>query len=268
MIEMEERRREQYTTALAQAHGIVPECLALFEHWREGQTVADLFKEAQSLSILSCDSNRRLRNIVFEGFGSRFLRDPHTGAAPFLKRLFASAPPRLSLEIILLYTLRQHAIFFDFMREIYWPAIRAGRQGIDSTEIFSLIDRGRIDGKLGNDWRESVRKRVSGDVLGVAHDFELVGRAVRGHRPLLQWMPSEGILLYLAYDLHFLELSDDQMVSADEWSAFGLERSDVVAYLNRLAQRGHFIVQDSGVFCRVDWNYSDRSQLNDAFLRG
>ena len=40
------------------------------------------------------------------------------------------------------------------------------------------------------------------------------------------------------------------------------------ALLRDLAQRGHFTVQDSGLVCRVDWKYTDRSQLNDALLRG
>lgn len=265
---MVERRRQYYSTALSHSLGMIPECLLLFEHWQEEQTLVELLEDARALNLLSTDSNRRLRNVVIEGFGSRFFREPHVSAAPFLKHLFASSSPRLTLDVILLYTLRQHGIFFDFMTDIYWPAVRAGRTILERPEIFSFIDRGRIDGKLAKDWSVNMRNRVCGYLLGVAHDFELVGPSSRGNRPLQHWTPTESLILYLAYDLHFLELGDDQMIIADEWSAFGFERADVLAHLNRLGQRGHLTIQDSGVVCRVHWQYSDRSQLNDALLRG
>jgi len=262
-----ERRRHHYSTALTQAQGIVADCIDLFEIWTEGMTASALFEATRSLGILGSDSERRARNIVVEGFGSRFLRPPHDTVAPSLKPLVARVDPRLRLEILLLYALRQHGIFFDFMVEIYWPAIRAGRVTLDRSEILGLIDRGRIDRKLATDWSESVRKRVSSYVMGIARDFELLGDAKRGTRPIRQWVPSDGLILYLAYDLHFLGLADDEVIAADEWLALGLERSDVIAYLHRLDQRGHLTLQDSGVICRIEWHYRDRSQLNDALLR-
>jgi len=244
---------------------MVDQCLALFDLWEDGQSASEFLTEARSRNLLNLDSSFRLRNVV-QSFGLRFLREPNIAAAPFLKPLFASAPPRLTLEIILLYTLRQHGIFFDFMVEVYWPAVRASRTKIERSEIISLIDRGRINGKLTTDWSAYTRDRVCGNVLGVAHDFELVGKTSRGNRPLLPWAPTESLILYLVYDLHFLELSDNQVIDAEEWSAIGLERSDTMAHLHKLDQRGHLTIQDSGVVCRVDWKYSDRSQLNDALL--
>lgn len=259
-------RRSYYSTALTQAQGIVAECVHLFEHWEAGMSANDLFESARTVGILGSDSDRRTRNIIIEGFGSRFLRDPHRDSAPYLKILLATANPKLRLEIILLYSLRQHGIFFDFMTEIYWPAVRAGRSTLNRSEVASLIDHGRIEGKLDRDWSESVRKRVSSYVLGIARDFELLGDASRGSRPIQQWAPSEDLILYLAYDLHFLGFGDDEIVGAEEWQALGLEREDVIAYLNRLDHRGHLTLQDSGQITRIEWKYRDRSQLNDALL--
>lgn len=262
-----ERRRHYYSTALAQAQGILPDCVQLFEHWEEGMSATDLFASTRSLGILGSDSERRARNIVIEGFGSRFLRAPHDSVAPFLKSLIAKADPRLRLEIILLYALRQHGIFFDFMVEIYWPAIRAGRMTLDRSETSTLIDRGRIDRKLATDWSETMRDKVGSYVMGIARDFELVADSRKGTRAIQQWIPSDGLILYLAYDLHFFGLTDDEVLAADEWRALGLEREDVIAYLHRLDQRGHLTLQDSGIICRIEWKYRDRSLLNDALLR-
>ena len=226
-----ERRRSHFSTSLAQAQGIIPECVHLFEYWEEGMPVKELFELVRSQGVLDSDSDRRTRNIV------------------------------------VLYALRQHGIFFDFMVEVYWPAIRAGRLTLDKSEILDLIDRGRIEQKLPNDWTESVRKRVGSYVLGIAHDFELLGDSSRGSRPIDHWVPSDGLILDLVYDLHFLGLADDEVIAADEWQCLGLEREDVIAYLNRLDQRGHLTIQDSGILCRIDWKYRERSELNDALLR-
>jgi hypothetical protein len=261
-------RREHYSTALTQAQGIVEEILRLFEIWEPGTTAAQLFEIARRQGTLGVDSERRLRNIVVEGFGSRFLREPLIEAAPSLKRLLlASRSPRLVRELILLYALRQHGIFFDFMVFCYWPAIQSSGTTIDTSDVGALIDRGRIEGKLQNDWSDSVRRRVSSYVLGIAKDFELVSQPSRGSWRLQSWHPQENTLLYLAYDLHFLGFSDDQVIQANEWRAFGLERPDVVMYLQRFQTNGHLLVQDSGVLCRIDWKYSNRNSLTDALIR-
>lgn len=261
-------RREHYSASLTQAQGIVDETVRLFEVWEPGVSVAELLEIARRQGTLGFDSDRRLRNIVIEGFGSRFLREPHTAAAPELKRLLlASRSPRLVREVILLYTLRQHGIFYDFLVSCYWPAVRASGVSIDSKEVGLLIDRGRIEGKLRNDWSDSVRRRVSSYVLGTAKDFELVTKPSRGSWRLQSWHPQEDTLLYLAYDLHFLGLSDDQVIQADEWRAFGLERPDVVMFLQRFQTNGHLLVQDSGVLCRIDWKYLNRNTFIDVLLR-
>lgn len=264
---MTDRRRAHYSTALAQAQGIVEECLILFETWEAGQELPELFETVRGSNLLNVDSESRMRNITVEGFGSRFLREPHVAAAPYIKQLLETAPAALQREIVLLYAIRQHGIFFDFLTEIYWPAYRASGLAIDNSEVGTLIDRGRINGRLERDWSASVRKRVTSYVMGTAADFGLVGKASRGSRPILHWAPSEELILYIAYDLHFLDLDDNAVVAADEWAALGLEREDVILYLNRLSNQGHLTVQDSGALCRVDWNYNNREQLNDAILR-
>lgn len=261
-------RRKHYSASLTQAQGIIEETVRLFEIWEPGVTVAQLLETARSQGTLGFDSDRRLRNIVLEGFGSRFLREPHTTAAPQLKHLLLdSRSPRLVREIIFLYTLRQHGIFYDFLCSCYWPAIRASGVTIDSKEVGLLIDRGRIEGKLKNDWSDSVRRRVSSYVLGTAKDFELLTQPSRGTWRLQSWHPQEDTLLYLAYDLHFLGLTDDQVIDADEWQAFGLERADIVMFLQRFQTNGHLLVQDSGVLCRIDWKYPNRNTLIDVLLR-
>jgi hypothetical protein len=260
-------RREHYSTALTQAQGIFHECLALFEIWEEGMDVHQLFETVQVTNALGLDSERRARNVVVEGFGSRFLREPYIEAAPSLKRIFAeNRDNRLLKQLVLLYALRQHGLFFDFLSEVYWAAIRSGGQSLGGDDVLLLVDRGLITGKLNANWSESVRKRASSYVLGTAADFELLGKVRSRERIILNWSPHDSIILYLVYDLHFMGASDDEVANADEWRAIGLQRDDVTLYLNRLQSSNHLIAQDTGHLCRIDWKYQTREELADVIL--
>ena len=256
-------RREHYSTALTQSQGIPSECLSLFEIWQEGMSANQLFDLVQTTNALNLDSERRLRNVVIEGFGSRFLREPYIQAAPALKHILAhSRDHALLKQIVLLYALRQHGVFFDFLIDEYWPAVRAGRQTIKKSDILLLIDRGSVSGRLAKNWSESVKTRVSSYVLGIAEDFDFVGKSRSGERPIISWSPHDFLVLYLAYDLHFMGASDDEVVSSPEWQALGLQREDVTLYLNRLQNQGHLIAQDTGHLCRIDWKYQTREELS------
>ena len=260
-------RREHYSTALAQSQGITSECLSLFEIWLEGMNANQLFDLVQSTNALSLDSERRLRNIVIEGFGSRFLREPYIQAAPSLKTILTQGQDlNLLKQIILLYALRQHGIFFDFLIDEYWPAVRAGRQCIRKSDVIVLIDRGLVSGRLSKPWSDSIRSRVSSYVLGVAHDFDFLGNSRSGNRPILPWAPHDSLILYLAYDLHFMGASDDEVADSPEWQTLGLQREDVTLYLNRLQNQNHLIAQDTGHLCRIDWKYQSREELSHVIL--
>jgi hypothetical protein len=153
-----------------------------------------------------------------------------------------------------------------FLTDEYWAAVRAGGRSVTSDDVQRLIDRGLVKGRLEKDWSASVRKRVSSYVLGTAADFDLLGRPAGGQRPILQWSLHDQLVLYLTYDLHFMGSSDDEVAQADEWSALGLRREDVTLYLNRLQDRRHITVQDTGYLCRIDWNYQSREELAHALL--
>ena len=260
-------RRQHYSTALAQAQGIISECISLFDLWREGMGAQQLFEVVQSSNALGMDSERRLRNIVIEGFGSRFLREPYNQAAPSLKFIFShSRDHTLIRQLTLLYALRQHGVFFDFLAEEYWPAVRANRKTVRNSDISLLIDRGIVSGRLGKNWSESVKVRVSSYVMGIAEDFGFLGKSRSGDRPILLWSPHDFLILYLAYDLHFLGASDDEVANAAEWQALGLLREDVTLYLHRLQSQGHLIAQDTGHLCRIDWKYQTREELSHVLI--
>lgn len=258
-------RRAHYSTALTQAQGIFNETVTLFELWEEGMDAQELFERARAQNILGSASERRLRNIVLEGFASRYLRTPILEAAASLKSLFcSSSDPRLLQQINLLYTARQHGILFDFIKDNYWSKVAYGTSSIAAKEIGVLIDKGLLAGKLEKNWSPSVRKRVSSYVLGAAADLGLLGSSRSGKRPIEYWRPLDALQIYLAYDLHFYGFSDDEVATSEEWQLLGLSRSDVSESFSRLQQSGHWIAQDTGHLIRIEWTYKDRKELIDA----
>lgn len=260
-------RREHYSTALAKSQGIVSETISLFEIWQPGMSSNDLFKEVHSTNALNLDSELRLRDVTNQGFGSRFLREPYLSAAETLKEIFTSCKDHTFLkQLSLLYAMRQHGIFFDFLTDEYWPSVRSGGHSIRTSDIQLLIDRGLVSGRLDKNWSESMRKRVSSYVLGIATDFDLLTASRSGDRPIATWSLHDSLALYLTYDLHFMGASDDEVANSEEWKALGLQREDVTLYLNRLQNKGHLIVQDTGHLCRIDWKYSSREELTHVLI--
>lgn len=261
-------RRSHYSTALTQGQGIIPESAILFGLWEEGMSLPKLFEIARSQGALNSDSERRLRNIVTEAFGSRFFNQDDPEQALQLKELFEiSSDSNLLTQLNLLFALRQHGIFYDFLAEEYWPSVRAGQSHLRLADVGRLIDRGIISGKLAKPWSASVRKRVSSYVIGIATEFGFLRRSTGSEREILSWTPHEDLILFLAYDLHFSGSSDDEVAGAEEWKAFGFDREDVTLYLNRLQSQGHLLVQDTGHLCRIDWKYPTRQELNHVILR-
>lgn len=258
-------RRPHYSTALTQAQAIFTESAQLFELWQEGMSATSLFELAREKNVFGSASERRLRNIVIEGFASRFLRDPIAESTPTLKHLFNSCPDlQLLRQINLLYTARQHGILFDFIKDEYWPRAATHSAFIEPKDIHLLIDKGMLQGKLTKNWSDSVRKRVSSYVLGTATDLELLGPPKSGRRPIEFWRPADKLLVYLAYDLHFYGYSDDEIASSAEWQLLGLSRRDVSECFTRLQQRGHWIIQDTGHLMRIEWTYQSRKEMGDA----
>lgn len=258
-------RRGHYSTALAQAQGIFSETLTLFDLWEEGMGAYDLFENARTQNILNTSSERRLRNIVLEGFASRYLRDPIQEAAGTLKVLFSScSDTQLLQQINLLYAARQHGILFDFIKDHYWAKVAVGASSISNREVGVLIDKGLLNGKLKKNWSVSVRQRVGSYVLGTAADLGLLGSSRAGMRSIEYWRPMDSLIVYLAYDLHFYGFSDDEVVSSEEWQTLGLSRNDVSENFSRLQQRGHWISQDTGCLIRIEWKYRNRKELMDA----
>ena len=258
-----------YTTALTQAQGIIPESLELFRAWEPGEVRADFVNRAIDEGVLSQATQRRAENILKEGFASRFLSEPAMKAAPALRKLVLEGLPQSKLHpLFLIYALRQHLIFREFLTEVYWPRFRAGSDTVTKRDTLELIERGESIGRFKKSWSPSVKKRVSAYVLGIAHDFGLVSQVcgTGGRRRIELFRLDLSTTLFLTYDLHFQGLGPEAILSHRDWEPLGISREDVRDEFSRLSQRGHLLFQDSGDVASIHWKYPNLEAVADAVL--
>lgn len=260
---------QQYTTALTQAQGIIPESLELFDAWEPGEARPDFVNRALREGILHAAAQRRAENVLKEGFASRFLSDPAIHAAPALRKLIAEGLSQSKLRpILLIYAIRQHLIFREFLTEVYWPRVRASSDTVAKRDALDLIERGESIGRFQKTWSPSVKKRVGAYVLGIAHDFGLVSEVcgAGGRRRIELFRLDLSTSLFLAYDLHFQDLGAEAIITHPDWEALGLSPSDVRDELSRLSHHGHLLFQDSGDVASIRWNYPNLLAVADAIL--
>jgi hypothetical protein len=87
---------------------------------------SDLYKVALESGLFPNISARRLKNLIFEGFTPRYL---YQDAQPlkYIKALQNGLSNKEIIQILYLYTCRNHNILHDFIQEIYWATDSSGQ---------------------------------------------------------------------------------------------------------------------------------------------
>ncbi len=261
--------RAKYTVELGAAQGIIPETIDLFRQWDPGMDAVSLRTAVLENDVLGKATERRVKNIVHEGFFNRFIAAPSSEAAPGIKKLVESDyPVSLLREIFLIYAFRRNLIFRDFLTDTYWRGFSNGRESLEKDDVLSLIDDAVMTGKLEKKWSDSQRSRVASYVLGTAEDFRLVNKSLGrgGSRRIEMFQPHEPTLVYLAYDLHFSGSSDEAVLAHPDWEALGYAEEDVRQCFDQLTRSGELIFQDAGTMVRIDWKYKNREELTDGLI--
>ena len=75
------------------------------------------------------------------------------------------------------------------------------------------------------------------------------------------------VVAYLAYELHFSGVSDNALLTHEDWQLFGLAREDVLEEIRRLSLKGLLIVQAAGDVIRVSWKQQDMEALCDVLTQ-
>lgn len=255
-----------YTTQLGAGQGLIRETLILLDLWQAGMSGTDLYRAALASGLFSTLSARRLHDMITVGFAPRYLRN---GGAPalLLKQVNVHFARKEFEQLLFLYTCRVHAILADFIRQVYWPAYTVGKAKLGNDEARAFVMAAVREGKTTVAWSEIMLRRVASNLTGCCADFGLLDQGAKAVRKILPYRIEPTTVAMLAYDLHFAGHGDNSVIHHEDWALFGLEPTDVLEELKRLALRNWLIVQTAGGVVRMGWQCKTMEELTDVLTQ-
>lgn len=259
--------RRQYTTAISKGAGMIEETRRLLECWTPGEPVEVLLQRVQDKGILPNATAYRTRDVVKRVFAPRYLK-PSDKPARILKGVLSSGlPGHVFTELLFLFTARQDPLVYDFTIREYWPAVRRGRNIMDTDLMLSFLSEAHYDGRLDNQWSDGVSKRIARCILGLLRDVGYLRESTRGRREIVNYyMTDEGAGL-LARELQDAGVSDSLLCAHPDWALFGMTESEVLERLNSLGEHRGVIVQRAGSVVHFTWTVNSTEELIDVLAR-
>jgi hypothetical protein len=258
-------QQRYYTTQLQAGLGLLEETRQLLQVYQPGMSASQLYEAALASGRFPLVTARRLRNIVVECFAPRYMRDPYVAAR--LKSLVDHFTTAELNQLLFIYTARANLVLADFVREVYWARYSAGRNDLQLEDARTFVTNSVREGKTQKPWSETTIKRISSYLMGCCADYGLLTTTGRNQRSIAAYRILPKVAAYLAYDLKFSGLGDNQIVSSSDWDLFGLERTDVRDQLKRLSLQGLLIFQAASDVVHIGWTYKNMEELIDVIAQ-
>ncbi|KTC31383.1 hypothetical protein AO239_14295 [Pseudomonas sp. ICMP 19500] len=258
-------QQRYYTTQLQAGLGLLEEARQLLQVYQPGMSASQLYEAALASGRFPLVTARRLRNIVVECFAPRYMRDPYVAAR--LKSLVDHFTTAELNQLLFIYTARANLVLADFVREVYWARYSAGRNDLQLEDARTFVTNSVREGKTQKPWSETTIKRISSYLMGCCADYGLLTTTGRNQRSIAAYRILPKVAAYLAYDLKFSGLGDNQIVSSSDWDLFGLERTDVRDQLKRLSLQGLLIFQAASDVVHIGWTYKSMEELIDVIAQ-
>jgi hypothetical protein len=254
----------RYTIAVCKGSALLEETKALLRAWQPTETARQLSARVLQEDLLGKTTAYRVNDIVRRFFAARFLVSDGKPAV-LLKRLLENgAAGRLVSDLCLLCAARQDVLLRDVISQVYGPAVAEGRLALGTRDVLTFLREADHDGRIPEPWSEQVKLKVSRGLLRALTDFGLLREVRRGRRETVVYRPTDGAVVYLAYDLHFAGATDAAVVAHRDWAIFGMQRRDVVAHMDRLSAEGWWTMQAAGSVVRITWKYASMDEVVNA----
>lgn len=259
--------QRQYTTAISKGAGMVEETRRLLQHWRLGEPLDEFAHRVQQEGLLGNSTAYRTRDAVTRVFAPRFLRPADKPARILRKVLSSGLPGRTFTEFLFLFTARRDPLVYDFTVREYWPAARRGRSVIETDTMVSFLSEAHYDGRLDNQWSESVSIRIARCVLSLLRDVGFLREPVRGRREIVNYQMSDEGAALLARELHESGVTDSSLCNHTDWVLFGMTPSEVVERLDGLGEHRGVVVQRAGSVVHFTWAVKSIEELINVLAR-
>jgi hypothetical protein len=258
-------QQRHFTTQLQAGLGLLEETRQLLQVYRPGMSASLLYEAALASGRFPLVTARRLRNIVAECFAPRYMRDPDVAVR--LKSLVDRFTTAEHNQLLFIYSARANLVLADFVREVFWARYSAGRNDLQLEDARTFVVNSVREGKTQKPWSETTIKRISSYLMGCCADYGLLTTTGRNQRSIAAYRILPKVAAYLAYDLKFSGLGDNQIVSSADWNLFGLESADVRDQLKRLSLQGLFIFQAASDVVHIGWTFKNMEELIDVITQ-
>lgn len=253
-----------YDTNLLKGTGLIEETLILLEAYDKGLSKKEFYKKVFELDLLSKSTEKRAHDVVNLGFFRRYWNYKKVNvplALKMLRRNYVSIENLM--QIFLIYTSRANPILADFIKEVYHPFVRKSFQKLEREDFTNFI-RGAIrDGRIDKHWKENTIIEVGIRLNSCLVDFGMLDQ----RKNILPFSMFDTTANYLAHELHFRGLTDDQVLHHPDWQLFDLDANQVAEKLQRISWQGHFLFQYSGELLRISWKYKTIEELIDGLTQ-
>ena len=225
-------RKRKFSTRLIRKGALIEETYAIFRKWNLSIPFRENIQNIRESNSIGAANQKWLHEILAT-LSSRF--EKHETIEP----LVLLAKKNLSIDkwkaCLLWHIGNFDAIYYRFATEWLFPQYREGAYLIrteDALPFVRTITNGRISsgGKLS----EYGVLRAARDLLKMASDFGLLEGKVR-KRFASYHLPREAFI-YVLHGLSEAGFSTSQILSANDWWLFLLDRDDVERELFRLHQ--------------------------------
>jgi len=266
-VTMNKDMQRQYTTAISKGAGMIEETRRLLEHWIPGESLDEFTRRVQDEGLLGNATAYRTRDIVRRVFAPRYLR-PTDKPARILQRVLSSGlPGRVFTELLFVFTARRDPLVYDFTVREYWPAVRRGRNVLNTDPMLSFLSEAHYDGRLDNQWSESVSVRIARCVLGLLRDVGFLREVTRGRREIVDYRMSDEGAAVLAKELNESGVTDSSLCAHPDWGLFGLAPSEALEKLDGLGEHRGVIVQRAGSVVHFTWTVNSIEEMIDVLAR-
>jgi len=264
---MNKEIQHQYTTAISKGAGMIEETRRLLEHWSPSESLNAFARRVQDEGLLGNATAYRTRDVVKRVFAPRYLR-PTDKPARILQRVLSSGlPGRVFTELLFAFTARQDPLVYDFTVREYWPAARRGRSIMGTDSLLSFLSEAHYDGRLENQWSESVSIRIARCVIGLLRDVGFLREVTRSRREIADYRMSDEGAALLARELHESGVTDSSLCAHSDWGLFGMTESEVLEKMDGLSEHRGVIVQRSGSVIHFTWTVNSIEELIDVLTR-
>ncbi len=246
---------------------MIDETRRLLAVWNPHESLDAFAERVQSQGLLGNATAYRTQDVVRRVFAPRFLRPTDQPARLLQKVLSVNLSGRVFTELFFVFTARQDPLVYDFTVREHWPAVRRGRTVMDTDLVLSFLAEARYDGRLDNEWSESVTVRIARSVLGLLRDVGLIRETIRGRRELVDYRMSDEAVALLARELHESGVTDGSLAEHPDWGLFGMKGPDVLQRLDAIGERSGLIVQQAGSVVRYTWKVQSIEELVDVLPR-